>query len=456
MLELLITSSQSGGGKTIVTCAFLDALKKKGLRPCAFKCGPDYIDPMFHRSVLGLKSANLDLYLSDAGYLRAFYQEASYGQDACVIEGVMGYYDGLMGTSAAASSYDVARTLGVPALLVIPAKGSSLTLAAVIRGIADFRADANIRGVILNQCSAGLFASMKETLSEASGIPILGYLPVMEEAKIKSRHLGLYTASEISDLSARIGAVSDMLLETIDWDLLLQLYDRCLDRKPVVSGTETAKDAKKATAVIAVAKDEAFCFCYDETLSAFEKSGARIITFSPLHDAQIPKADGLYLPGGYPELHLEKLSRNETMRESIHDAVVSGLPTIAECGGFLYLSSYMCDDNMKLYEMCRVLPGVSVYTNRLIRFGYAQMTAKTDSMLFRSGETIPVHEFHYWDCDRNGNAMTMKKENGKTWESGFVTDTLYAGFPHLYFAGHRNLEKRFVDCASKGGSRCIS
>ena len=203
---------------------------------------------------------------------------------------------------------------------------------------------------------------------------------------------------------------------------------------------------------IAVARDAAFNFIYDESLTALEKAGAKIEFFSPLRDAQVPEnACGLYLPGGYPELYGRELSENGSMLASVRDAVRGGMPTVAECGGFLYLSEKLADADGKSWDMAGALPGEAANTGKLVRFGYGYISTDEDSLLFRKGDAVPVHEFHYWDTTDAGTDLHLTKaSNGKEWEFGFAGSSLYAGFPHLYFAGNDGLlAKRFVEAAKK-------
>lgn len=443
MLELMITAPASGSGKTILTCALLAALKKRGCTPCAFKCGPDYIDPMFHRSVLGVESHNLDLFLANEDAVRQMYANYSAGHGAAVTEGAMGFYDGVGGTTDRASAWHVSDTLGLPVLLAVRPKGASLTLAAQVNGLQSFRRESHIAGLFLNDCSTMLAKSLAPMLERETGLPVLGWLPHREEAVLESRHLGLYTAGEIENLSARIDRVADVLSENLDWDRLDALFSRGGDRTPVPA-------AEWADGVpIAVARDEAFCFTYAETLDALRKAGASLRFFSPLRDAALPEgACALYLPGGYPELHAAGLSENGAMRRAVREAVAAGLPTVAECGGFLYLGQSLEGGDGKSYPMAGVLPGNAVRRERLVRFGYAELTAEKESMLFRPGEAVPVHEFHYWDSTENGDGLTARKPlTGRSWQCGFVNGHLYAAFPHLYFAGRPALAERFVRAA---------
>ena len=442
MLKIMFAAMSSDSGKTSVTCGMLSLLAEMGLDPCAFKCGPDYIDPMFHRSVLGVSSHNIDLYMSDKDCVRKMFRRYSSGHGACVVEGVMGYYDGLSGTSLQASACDVAETLDLPVVLVVRPKGTALTLAALIKGMAEFRKPTHIKGVILNDCSKMVYTAFAKSYEKETGIPVLGYIPHVEGAEFKSRHLGLYTAGEIEDITSRIAKIRDAIKEGVDLDLLMKVCSA-----EDIPAADIAEASDEGRPVIAVANDEAFNFIYDETLDALRDSGADIRFFSPVNDAAIPDdAAGLYIPGGYPELYAEKLEANETMRKSVADAVKSGMPIVAECGGFLYLGKQLAGRDGVFHDMAGVLPGSAENGGKLVRFGYAELKSNKDSMLLKKGESVPVHEFHYWDSTENGHDLSASKTlSGRTWECGFAGDTMYAGFPHLYMAGHPEMAERFVE-----------
>ena len=438
--QLMAAAPASGSGKTTVVCALLRALRRRGLDPCAFKCGPDYIDPMFHRAALEVSSCNLDLYLTAPGRLRQLYSAHLAGHGAAVVEAAMGYYDGA-GLTDAASGWQTADTLDLPVLLVVRPGGASLTLAAQIRGLRDFRPHSHLAAILLNGCSASYAERLAPLLERETGLPVVGCLPTMEAARLPSRHLGLYTAGEIQDLSARLDALADALEENAGLDKLLALC-----RRPAPEAVTAPASPVKAR--IAVARDEAFCFCYPETLEALAQAGAELVFFSPMRDTALPEADGLYLPGGYPELYAEALSRNESIRKAIAAAVADGMPTVAECGGFLYLGRTLADQAGKVWPMAEVLPGDGFRAGRLVRFGYAALTAPGDSMLFRAGEPVPVHEFHHWDSTCPGDALGAEKPDGRRWRCGFAGPRLYAGFPHLYFAGQPRLAERFAAAAA--------
>ena len=442
MIQFLLAAPRSGSGKTTMTCALLMALKRRGCAPCAFKSGPDYIDPMFHRAVLGVESRNLDLFFSAPETVRTLYAKGAAGHGAAVCEGAMGFYDGLGGVSDRASAWHLADTLGLPVLLVVEPKGQSLTLAAELKGLDSFRTPSHIAGILLNNCTARMHALLAPMLEKETGLPVLGFLPKLPEAVIGSRHLGLYTAAEVENLQQKLALLADAAEEHIDWPRLLALCEKEPPALPARAETPPARVR------IAVAQDEAFCFTYAETLEAFRDAGAEVVFFSPLRDTALPEnIGGLYLPGGYPELHARELSENTSLLREIKRKIESGLPTAAECGGFLYLGQSLTDAEGQSWPMVGVLPGEAKDAGRLVRFGYATLSADSDSMLFRAGESFPIHEFHHWDSTANGVALAAKKPvGGAEWRCGFVNEHFYAGFPHLYWAG-TPLPQRFAAAA---------
>lgn len=439
MKRIMIAAMSSGSGKTVMTCGLMRAFSRRGITVEGFKCGPDYIDPMFHRQVLEIPSRNLDLYLQGkAGVARTLRKQQ--GQLA-ILEGAMGFYDGLSGT-AEASTWAVADAQNIPVVLAVRPGGSSITLAAQLRGMMEFRQPSHIAGLLLTDCKPMLYAHLRPILERETGLPVLGYLPPMEEARIPSRHLGLVTAEEIQNLSERFDAIAAELERHVDLSALLNLAAD-------VNGSETAEESRQTPrrCRIAVAMDEAFSFYYQDNLDELDKAGAELCYFSPLHDASLPEADGLYLGGGYPELYLSGLSKNEAMRTEILHAIQDGMPTVAECGGFLYLQSALKDETGTLWSMVGALPGTGYGTERLQRFGYLTLTGETDSLLLRAGEQVPAHEFHYWDSTDCGTALTAKKGNGRVWRCGFAGERLYAAFPHFHWGGEIPMAERFVRAA---------
>lgn len=436
----MLAAMGSGSGKTVLTCALLCALRRRGVSAEGFKCGPDYIDPMFHRRVLGVPSRNLDLFLQGTeGVQRTLSRQRT---EIALLEGAMGFYDGVNGTEEA-SAWHIASETNMPVLLVLRPKGSSVTLAAQVRGLLEFRQPSHIAGLLLTDCKPMLYAHLRPILERETRLPVLGYLPPMEEARLESRHLGLLTAEEISDFSRRFQSLAAALEQTVDIPSLLALAGE------VPPAAQAAPSAAPQRCTIAVARDRAFCFYYEDNLDALRRAGAELRFFSPMEDEALPRADGLYLGGGYPELYARELSENWAMREGVRSAVTAGLPTVAECGGFLYLQRTLEGGDGTRHPMAGALDGEGFRTGRLQRFGYLHLTAEQDSLLLRRGESVPAHEFHYWDCTENGGAFSACKPSGTGWRCGFASPTLYAAFPHLHFGGALPLAERFVDAAGR-------
>ena len=437
MKAFMLAAMRSGEGKTVLSCALMAALKKRGLQVSAFKCGPDYIDPMFHSRVLGVGSRNLDLFLQGENGVKNCFARAE--GDVAVVEAAMGYYDGVnFGTSG--SAWELARQLEIPVFLVLRPKGSGISLAAQVCGMLRFRRQSRIAGLLLCDCPEQLAGRLIPVLEENCGLPVLGFLPPMREAELESRHLGLLTAAEISDFGGRFDRLGEQLERSADLDRLLSL---AAEKE---TGTRTEKNKKTALRCrIAVAEDEAFCFRYADNLDALRAAGAETVFFSPLRDRRLPDGTGgLYLCGGYPELYAAALSANSQLREEIASAVRRGLPTVAECGGFLYLQQALEDADGRELPMCGALSGRGFRTGRLLRFGYLTLEAEEDSLLFRKGERIPAHEFHYWDSTQCGEDLRAEKADGRSWRCGVAKDTIYAAFPHLHFGGNLPLAERFV------------
>ena len=446
MIRFLVAAPASGSGKTVLTCALLRAFRNRGLDPCAFKCGPDYLDPLFHRAVLGVESHNLDAFLCGEDRLHSLFAQSCQGHGAAVAEGVMGLYDGLGGVTHRASTWEVAQLLDLPVLLVLPARGGSLTLAAQLKGLRDFRPDSRIRGVILNQCSPSLCKALSPVIEQETAIPVLGCFPTQKAARIGSRHLGLLSPEEVGDLDRRLGELAQCLEENVDLDRLCALFQ---GEVPAVQWEGRAEKRCR----IGVARDRAFSFCYAETLETLARFGGEPVFFSPLRDKALPAGiGGLYLPGGYPELYAQALSENGEMRRAVGQAIRAGMPTVAECGGFLYLCEALHSPQGAPWPMVGVLPGEGADQGKLVHFGYATLMAEEDSLLFRRGESVPVHSFHHWDSTQPGNGFSLTKPvSGKTWREGYAGKNLYAAFPHLYFAGNPHLAQRFVEAAVRFG-----
>ena len=452
--RFMIAAPSSGSGKTMITCGILTALKNRGLRTAAFKCGPDYIDPMFHQRVIGIPSWNLDLFFTGRNEARKLLAKHSCHSDVAVLEGVMGYYDGIGGVTSSAGSYDLADSTGTPVILVVNAKGMSLSLAALIRGFLDFKKESHVKGVILNRIAPSLYPEIKKVLEETLSIRVLGYVPEIPECAFESRHLGLFLPDEINGLAERMERLSEVLKKSVDLDAVLRIAGEAPELNTGRSPDLPSSDRKYRKPVrIAVAEDEAFCFLYADNLEFLRNAGAEIIPFSPLCDSHLPeRIDGLILCGGYPENHARRLSENRILRDEIRGRIRDGLPCIAECGGFLYLHDSLKDKEGTVHQMCGVIPGMAFWNGKLTRFGYVNLElnpGKDAPFGCSECETIRAHEFHYFESDFPGDSFHAAKPSGKReWDCMHASKSLLAGFPHLYYPGCPELILAFLKKAA--------
>ena len=445
--RILLAAGASGSGKTLITCGLLQALVNRGLKVASFKCGPDYIDPMFHSRVIGTRSRNLDTFFTDGDRTRYLLAKNASDCEIAVMEGVMGYYDGVGGITSRASAYDLASTTDTPAILIVNSRGMSVSLAAYVKGFLEYKKDSHICGVIFNQMSPMLYPRMKKLLEEELSVKVLGYVPKVEDCVIESRHLGLVLPEEIPELKSRLQKLSEVLEKTLDIDGILELAGEA----PELAAPETEMLIQKDTAFgyrteekvrIGVADDEAFCFFYADNLNLLEQMGAELVRFSPIHDRELPEdLDGLLLSGGYPELNGEALEENQEMCTQIREVILDGMPCLAECGGFMYLHQEMEDMEGKQRRVCGVIPGRAYRTPKLNRFGYITLTEKQDTGL---GE-IPAHEFHYFDStDCGADFHAAKPASKRGWDCIHDRGRLMAGFPHLYYYGNPRVPARFL------------
>ena len=445
---ILLTAPASGSGKTLITCGILQALVNRGQKIVSFKCGPDYIDPMFHGKVIGTKSRNLDTFFTDADTTRYLYEKNTEGFDLAVVEGVMGYYDGLGGIRTEGSTYDVARTLDLPAILIVNCRGASLSVLATVRGFLEYQKDSHICGVILNQISPMIYGQLRMLIEQELQIRVFGYVPKMANLSLDSRHLGLVLPGEIRSLQKKLNDLAEKLEETLDLDGMIS------EIKTAEYRTAGKSDIRKEIRAlsfpdkirIAVAEDDAFCFTYLDNLELLEEMGAKLVPFSPLRDGHLPEAvSGLILSGGYPELHAKELGSNRSMRASVRKAVADGMPCIAECGGFLYLHRELEGTDGRFYPMAGVLDAKAYRTEKLSRFGYVTLAAEEDQLLGKAGTQIRGHEFHYWDSESCGESFHARKPAGRReWDCVHGTNTLYAGFPHLFYYSNLQVPHAFL------------
>ena len=446
--RIMLAAPSSGSGKTLITCGILQALVNRGFRVASFKCGPDYIDPMFHSRVIGVKSGNLDTFFTDKATTRYLFGRSAAEAEISVAEGVMGYYDGLGGISEEASSSDVAAALNMPVVLVVNCRGMSISVVPLIKGFLEYQNPSRIKGVILNQMPKSLYADMKAQIERWLPVKVLGYVPKVDDLVLESRHLGLVLPGEIESLKEKLNRLAAVLEESIDLDAFLALAYEAPDfiyetpELPKLSGGKKVR--------IGVAEDDAFCFTYRDNFQMLKDMGAELVPFSPIKDEKLPEGvDGLILSGGYPELHAKALSENEDMREAIHNAVKAGLPCIAECGGFLYLHRTLEGSDGVDYPMAGVIGAKAYRTDKLSRFGYIELEAKQDQLILKEGERARGHEFHYWESEDCGDAIHAKKPLRKrNWDCVHGTPALYAGFPHLFFYSNPAMAWNFLQKCS--------
>lgn len=357
----------------------------------------------------------------------------------------MGYYDGVANTTVG-SSFTVAESTDTPVILVVSCKGVANSVGAVMSGFKNYIPDSGIRGVIFNHLSAARYPDMAEVARSVGLLP-LGHLPASPEYRLGSRHLGLVTAGELKDLNTLIDKLGAKAEETLDIGAIMGLASGA----KALEAESPERHPISAGARIAVSRDEAFCFMYDESILLLEKLGCEIVYFSPLRDEGLPPdIGGLWLCGGYPELYTGMLSQNKSMLRSIKSGIDSGLPTIAECGGFMYLHEHLADSEGTSHEMVCVIKGRAFPTEQLVRFGYLTLTAKKDNLLCEKGESFNVHEFHYWDSTACGEDFRAKKAaKDIEWDCVYASDSLYAGFPHLYLYAAPETGVSFVNKARK-------
>lgn len=508
MRRIILAAAGSGSGKTLISCGLIRCLKSRGHSVQAYKCGPDYIDPLFHRSLLDVPSENLDTFFCDDEQIMKIL---SYGsdKDISLIEGVMGIYDGLGAVSDIGSAYNLAEVTNTPIVLIADGKGMGRTLVSVLKGIISDDKHKLIKGIILNNISGNLYDTLRPLIEKETGICVIGYLPRLKGIKLESRHLGLKLPYEIEDLNEQIDKVAGELDRNLDFEKLLEIallsqsagagkldvkfkaadknvdYDiknnnqnnkqnnrqninqvndaftKC-DNSEGINKTDAsnakcenddnayAKPCRSGSGDklrLAVANDEVFCFIYEDNLRILSEYGIECVFFSPLHDRQLPEGvNGILLPGGYPELRLKELSSNISMLTSIRDAIDKYIPVLAECGGFMYLHESVADDEGKIYSLVGAVKGECHNTGKLCRFGYIEAEV--------NGRSIKGHEFHYYDSSSNGNSCTaVKPLTGKSWEFGFYNNGSLIGFPHLYYRSCPEFVEDFYKAMAMSNSR---
>lgn len=451
--RILIAGTHSGVGKTTLTVAIMKGLSNRGHQVQAYKTGPDFIDPTFHTVVTGRPSRNLDSWMLDQIALQEVFEHGIHGASMGIIEGVMGLYDGYHASSLRGSAAEISLWFQAPIILVIDASSMARSAAAVVLGFQKFDPNVPIRGVIANRVnSEGHFQLLQEAIEQECGIPLLGYFPYDTSFQLPERHLGLIPALEQGEFGPLFDLLASQVERTVDMNRLEQIALSAPPLHAVIPELYAIRHQPKVK--IAVAKDQAFNFYYEDNLDLLQTHGAFLEFFSPLAGEPIPEdADGLYIGGGFPEEFAEKLSCDQTYRKEFRKRIESGLPTYAECGGYMYLTESIVSTNGQNYPMIGAIPAETIMQKRLARLGYTSVTALHDHLLLPKGEQARGHEFHYSTMTIHASdypfAYQIEAYGKKEWE-GYHTKTLLASYVHLHFASNPRVVNRFLEhCANR-------
>ena len=454
---LVIAGTHSGVGKTTITTGIMAALSKRGVSVQPFKVGPDFIDPGYHELACKVPSRNLDSWMLDSAYNRSLLVEHGRDKDIALVEGVMGLYDGSRDPDAGGSTAHMAKLLGAPVVLVVDARGMSQSAAAIVSGFEDYDRRLKIPGVILNRVgSEDHFRYLKQVIEERSGAQVLGYLPPDKGIAIPGRHLGLLTAGENRLTKTFISSITRLVECHIDLDLLLRMAAPIAPHSlPERPAGEVADSPALPPVRIAVARDKAFCFYYQDNLDLLRQWGAELRCFSPLTDTALPKGiDGIYLGGGYPELYASDLAENRPLIGGIKRFAEGGGTVYGECGGLMYLGSFIRGFDRKRYRMVGLFPFTTAMEGRLTELGYCTLRARRTTLLTARGETAKGHQFRYSRIEgippSAGGVFSLRKaSSGKIEREGFAFKNTLATYVHLHFGSNSTLARRFVSSCRK-------
>jgi cobyrinic acid a,c-diamide synthase len=447
----VVAAERSGSGKTMITLALAAALQEYGRVQC-FKVGPDFIDPGFHTIATGRVSRNLDGWMMGRDACLAAFARACLDADYAVVEGVMGLFDGSGAKQNEGSTAQIARWLNLPVVLVIDAGALAGTAAALVQGLERFDPEVRVAGVIFNRVGSGRhFEYLRDAVAAHCSASVLGYVARDEAWHMPERHLGLVTAEEHADLAGHVKRLARLLCKTVDVGRL-----RGFLKSSSLPHADMRPAASASGARIAVARDSAFCFCYEDNLDMLRDCGAEIVFFSPLHDSSLPEnICGLYLVGGYPELYAGELAANSAMLEQVAAFCASNRPVYAECGGFLYLLQSITDQAGQRHAMAGVFPARALMRARRQRLGYVEVTAEEDCPFLDAGQKIRGHEFHYSDIsempDHVRRCYTVRNSRGaETRPEGYRTNNVLAGYMHLHFASNIEFARGFAALCRAG------
>ncbi len=447
---LVVAGVASGVGKTTVTLGLLEALRRRGLVVQAFKVGPDFIDPGFHELISGRPSYSLDGWMCGQAHAVATVVREAAGADIAIVEGVMGCFDGFDGASDDGSTAQVAKWLGAPVVLVIDAKAQSRTAAAVVFGCERFDPELNVAAVIANRVGSDVHRRWVEEAIGATcrAVPV-GAIRRDDLLTLPERHLGLVTAVEGTLTPAHRARFAETIAASINLDQLLRI---AAPMRETAQG-QSWVDAMPTRARIGVARDAAFQFYYPENLDRLRAAGAEIVFWSPQLADTLPDVDGLYLGGGYPELHARELSENERVRKAVRAFAEAGKPIYAECGGLMYLAETLEDPEGVPYPMVGVLPATVRMRPRKLSLGYTEVSFTSDTPLGPAGTTARGHEFHYSTLDSVPDSVSrtwrIEQRRGGARPEGYVIGRTLMSYVHLHFASCPEIPRRFVDACTQ-------
>jgi cobyrinic acid a,c-diamide synthase len=440
--RIVIAGTGSGVGKTTLSIGIMAALQKRGLSVQGFKCGPDYIDPTYHTAVTGRLSRNLDSWMVGREGVKELFVRGSSGSNISVIEGVMGMFDGKDPSTDEGSTADIGRILDAPVILIVNIASMARSAAAIVKGFQQFGQGDNIVGIIANRAgSEGHYNLVKQAIEQECGVPVLGYLPRDANIELPERHLGLVPSIERGELEPFFDKLAEQVAAYVNLEQLLEAaVAPPVESRPLLFTGAAAISPKRVK--IAVAKDAAFHFYYPENLELLEAGGAECVFFSPLAGEQVPsEADGLYIGGGFPEEFAERLGTDEQVKASFRKRIAEGLPTLAECGGFMYLTEQIVDTTGNAYNMVGIVPGKVTMQKKLAALGYREITGMNkDNFLLSSEKKARGHEFHYSTFEAAEGAVIPAafQSSGRTGikTEGYAKDNLVAGYTHVHFASN--------------------
>jgi cobyrinic acid a,c-diamide synthase len=449
--RVAVAAPSSGCGKTTISTGIMSAFAER-YNVQGFKIGPDYIDPSYHTAATGRVSRNLDTWMLSAAQVKRIFALAQHGADVCVIEGVMGLFDGYDGLTERGSTAEASKILSAPVILVINAEKVARSAAAIALGFRDFDPAVSIAGVIVNNVGSERHARWVTEAIEAIGMQVIGCVPRMEKLNVPERHLGLFIAEERSAATNLfVQEAASVVKKYVDMEKVFAIAESAPDFEFAFSESPATP---QTTLRIAVARDEAFCFYYEDNLDLLRDFGAEIVFFSPLRDAELPpNISGIYLGGGYPELYASQLAANSSLRAAIKEAARRHIPIYAECGGLMFLTRHFENQDGQKFPMLDIISGHAQMSPRLT-LGYREAETLRDNILLPKGATIRGHEFHYSEwirLDENSSPAYAIKSRDKNdvQQEGFADDHILASYVHVHFESNPSLAQNFVNACQK-------